>query len=153
MPFQLQLQSEITLSESTYRASGPNFQAWWIRSIGLWLWHINIRVIITILDIIHCPVFYLKHNVSRLDSVPIFRWNLLRWAVDKASLCLWTPATTPIWCGDSLESSLVRQIGYLEVSAAFSLKVYYGVVSVNVYHSYFHVFPKSIIHTTLGNYL
>jgi hypothetical protein len=31
-------------------------------SIGSWRWHIDI--IITILDIIHRPVFYLKHNVS-----------------------------------------------------------------------------------------
>jgi hypothetical protein len=29
-------------------------------SIGLWLWYINIRVTITILDIIHRPVFFLK---------------------------------------------------------------------------------------------
>jgi hypothetical protein len=31
-------------------------------SLGLWLWYINITIII--LDIIHRPVFYLKHDVS-----------------------------------------------------------------------------------------
>jgi hypothetical protein len=29
-------------------------------SIGLWRWYINITI--TVLDIIHRPVFYLKHN-------------------------------------------------------------------------------------------
>jgi hypothetical protein len=33
------------------------------------------------LDIIHRPVFYLKHtSFRRLDSVSVFRWNLLSWA-------------------------------------------------------------------------
>jgi hypothetical protein len=31
-------------------------------SIGLWRWYINITI--TILDIIHRPVFYLKYDVS-----------------------------------------------------------------------------------------
>jgi hypothetical protein len=35
-----------------------------IRSIGLWRWHINITI--TILDITHRPVFYLKHDVSEI---------------------------------------------------------------------------------------
>jgi hypothetical protein len=30
-------------------------------SIGLWRWYINLTV--TIVDIIHGPVFYFKHNV------------------------------------------------------------------------------------------
>jgi hypothetical protein len=34
----------------------------------------------TILDIIHSPVFYLKKNVSGLDSVSVFRFNFLIWA-------------------------------------------------------------------------
>jgi hypothetical protein len=41
----------------------------WIRAIhsaGLWRWYI------TILDIIHRPVFYLKTTFRRLDSVSIF---------------------------------------------------------------------------------
>jgi hypothetical protein len=46
-------------------------------SIGLWRWYINITI--TILDIIHRIVFYLKHGVRRLDSVSVFRWNLLSW--------------------------------------------------------------------------
>jgi hypothetical protein len=36
--------------------------------------------IIVFLDIIHC-CSYLKHTLfQRLDSVSIFRWNLLSWA-------------------------------------------------------------------------
>jgi hypothetical protein len=34
----------------------------WVKPIGLWRWYINITI--TILDIIHRPVFYLKHDVS-----------------------------------------------------------------------------------------
>jgi hypothetical protein len=30
--------------------------------IGLWQWYINITI--TVLHIIHCPAFYLKHDVS-----------------------------------------------------------------------------------------
>jgi hypothetical protein len=37
------------------------------------------NIIITILDIIHRPVFYLKHNFRRLASTSVFRWNLLTW--------------------------------------------------------------------------
>jgi hypothetical protein len=33
-----------------------------MQSIGLWRWYINITI--TILGIIHRPVFYLKHDVS-----------------------------------------------------------------------------------------
>jgi hypothetical protein len=37
--------------------------------------------IIVVLEIIHRPVFYLKHmTFQRLDSVSVFRWNLLSWA-------------------------------------------------------------------------
>jgi hypothetical protein len=37
-----------------------------------------ISVTVTILDIIHCPVFYLRQTaVWRLDSFSVFRWNLL----------------------------------------------------------------------------
>jgi hypothetical protein len=37
-----------------------------IRSIGLWWWNGNITN--TILDIIHRPVFYLKRDVSEIQS-------------------------------------------------------------------------------------
>jgi hypothetical protein len=74
-------------------------------SIDLWRWYINVTI--TILDIIHHSVFYLKRNVSetrfclrlhmeptqmssiyraslspfrRLNSVCVFTWNLLRYA-------------------------------------------------------------------------
>jgi hypothetical protein len=35
-------------------------------SIGVWRWYINITI--TILDIMHRPVFYLKHDVSETES-------------------------------------------------------------------------------------
>jgi hypothetical protein len=44
-------------------------------SIGLWRWYINITV--TILDIIHRPVFYLKLN-STLQVCPYLTGNTLR---------------------------------------------------------------------------
>jgi hypothetical protein len=56
-------------------------------SIGLWRWYINITI--TILDIIHCPVFHLKRIVSetefclRLQVEPIPLGP-----VDWATLCL-----------------------------------------------------------------
>jgi hypothetical protein len=31
-------------------------------SVGLWRWYINIMI--TILDVIHCPAFYLKRDIS-----------------------------------------------------------------------------------------
>jgi hypothetical protein len=37
-------------------------------STGLWRWYINIAN--TIMDIIHRPVFYSKHNVSKTGSCP-----------------------------------------------------------------------------------
>jgi hypothetical protein len=40
--------------------------------------YFNITIII--LDIIRRPVFYLKTTFQRLDSVSVFRWNLLKWA-------------------------------------------------------------------------
>jgi hypothetical protein len=37
-----------------------------MQSIGLWRWYINITV--TILDIIHRPVFYLKRTVDTVRT-------------------------------------------------------------------------------------
>jgi hypothetical protein len=34
-------------------------------------------IIITVLDIVHCPIFYLKYDVSETDSLSVFRLNLL----------------------------------------------------------------------------
>jgi hypothetical protein len=49
------------------------------KNIGMWRWYINITI--TILDITHRPVYYLKHTTSRrLDTVSVFRWNLLSWS-------------------------------------------------------------------------
>jgi hypothetical protein len=56
-------------------------------SVGLWLWYINITI--TILDIIHRPVFFLEHNILKT-------WFCLRLQVEAiqvglieiASLCL-----------------------------------------------------------------
>jgi hypothetical protein len=33
----------------------------------------------TILDIIRLPAYYLKHDVSEMDSIFLFRRNLLSW--------------------------------------------------------------------------
>jgi hypothetical protein len=42
---------------------------------------IKYTTIIEFLNIIHRPVFYLKHTTfRRLDSFSVFRWNLLGWA-------------------------------------------------------------------------
>jgi hypothetical protein len=64
-------------------------------SIGLWQWYINITI--TILDIIHRSVFYLKYDISepefcfclQVQPTPLD-------PIDTASLCLTTPAATPI---------------------------------------------------------
>jgi hypothetical protein len=37
-----------------------------MRSIGLWQWYINIPI--TILNIIHCPVFYLKQKMDNVRT-------------------------------------------------------------------------------------
>jgi hypothetical protein len=72
-------------------------------STGLWRWYINITI--TILDIIHRPVFSLKYNVSetgfflRLEVEPSqmgLSDELVSVPRDRANLCLRTPATTPI---------------------------------------------------------
>jgi hypothetical protein len=41
-------------------------------STGLWRWYINITI--TILDIMHRPVFYLKHDISETGFRP---WNVV----------------------------------------------------------------------------
>jgi hypothetical protein len=59
-------------------------------SIGLWRWYIN--VIITILDIIHRPVFYLKLD-SAVWVCPYLKGNTLRLSHGPnrlmLSICLW----------------------------------------------------------------
>jgi hypothetical protein len=55
-------------------------------SIGLWRWYINITV--TILDIIHLPVF-LKHNVSETGFCLRLLVETIQFGpIDRASLCL-----------------------------------------------------------------
>jgi hypothetical protein len=49
----------------------------YIRSIGPWRY---VNVSITVLNIIHRPVFYLKRNVSETDLCSLCSWNLLSWA-------------------------------------------------------------------------
>jgi hypothetical protein len=42
-------------------------------------WYVSTNIMF--LDIIHRPVFYLKHiTFGRLDSASVFRWNPLSWA-------------------------------------------------------------------------
>jgi hypothetical protein len=81
----------------------PNFDEWTyvhlrnisFRSEGLRWWHINTTI--TILDIIHRPVLYLKTWLSETE------FCLCLWVeptqmgpIERASLRFWTPATTPI---------------------------------------------------------
>jgi hypothetical protein len=42
-----------------------------------------INITITLLDIIRRHAFFLNSTFRRLDSVSVFRWNLLRWAQQK----------------------------------------------------------------------
>jgi hypothetical protein len=56
-----------------------------IRSIGLWRWYINVTI--TILDIIHRPVFYLKLN-STLYVCPYLTGNTLRLRYESNRLML-----------------------------------------------------------------
>jgi hypothetical protein len=83
--FYLELNSTLYLTGNTLRLHyEPNRS---MLSIGSWRWYINITI--TILDIMHRPVFYLKHDVSetgfclRLQVEPT---QLC--AIAKASLCL-----------------------------------------------------------------
>jgi hypothetical protein len=67
-----------------------------LRSLGLWRWYINIAV--TILDSIHRPVFYLKHdvscrcvkqkNVNKIYVWPYFTGNTLRLRYESNRLML-----------------------------------------------------------------
>jgi hypothetical protein len=56
-----------TLGDAQLPDRDAQYQGQWmedilyvLRSIGLWRWYINVTI--TILDIIHYPVFYLKLN-------------------------------------------------------------------------------------------
>jgi hypothetical protein len=63
--------------------------------ISLWRCYINITI--EILNIIHRPVFYLKHSVSEAGFCPRFQVEPTKLGkTDRDSLCLRTPATTPI---------------------------------------------------------
>jgi hypothetical protein len=57
-------------------------------STGLWPRYINTTI--TILDVIHRPVFYLNTTSRRLNSVSVFRWNVLSLAqqIELVSVCL-----------------------------------------------------------------
>jgi hypothetical protein len=66
-------------------------------STGLWRWYINITI--TILDIIHCPVFYLKLNSTQYVC-PYLTGNTLRLRYEPnrlmlyIGLCRWYSNTT-----------------------------------------------------------
>jgi hypothetical protein len=47
----------------------------YLKSMGKYQYRYRFLITIITLDIIHHPVFYLKHKVSRLDSVSVFRWR------------------------------------------------------------------------------
>jgi hypothetical protein len=74
-------------------------------SIGLWWWYIDITI--TILDIIHRPVFYLKHDVSEMEFVSVFRWmNLLGVPKNGDSLCLRTAAIVKVTLQPTVSQSV-----------------------------------------------
>jgi hypothetical protein len=57
-------------------------------------WYINITI--TILDIIHRPVFYLKTHLGTGLCLPSQMEATQVGHIETTSLCLWAPATTPI---------------------------------------------------------
>jgi hypothetical protein len=60
-----------------------------LRSIGLWRWYVNITI--TILNIIHRPLFYLKHDISETGSHLRFRLERTHlWPIDRATIYLRT---------------------------------------------------------------
>jgi hypothetical protein len=62
-------------------------------SIGWWRW--DIRITIAILDIIHRPVFHLKHNVSETGfCLRIQVEHTQLGLIDRPSVCLQTQAAT-----------------------------------------------------------
>jgi hypothetical protein len=62
-------------------------------SIGLWRWYINITI--TILNNIHRPVFYLKHDVSDTEFC-------LRLQVESTQMC---PVDRASICGSETEAN------------------------------------------------
>jgi hypothetical protein len=60
-----------------------------LRSISLWRWYVSLTI--TILDIVHIPVFYLKHHFTETEFC--FRLQVeptQRNPIDRASLCFQT---------------------------------------------------------------
>jgi hypothetical protein len=51
---------------------------------------------VTFLDSIHCPIFYLKHDVSETGLCLCLQVEPTQLGQsDRASFCLWTPEMTP----------------------------------------------------------
>jgi hypothetical protein len=92
-----------------------------LRSIGLWRWYINITI--TILDIIHRPVFYLKHDVSETGFCLHLRVELTQLGpIDTASLCLWPHCHW--WCSSSSVTDISRQHEQLWwVTVSFTMNI------------------------------
>jgi hypothetical protein len=85
----------VRTSEETYylrRRYEPNRL---MLSIGLWPLYNNVAI--TVLNIIHRPVFLTKATIRRTDSVSDFSWNLLR-PVQRQRLALFIGA---IWVGST----------------------------------------------------
>jgi hypothetical protein len=75
--------------------------------VGLWRWYINITI--TILDIIHRPVFYLKHGVSEAGFCLRLQLGLTQVGpIDIANPCLWPGGGEQFCWLDPTE-----QVGYL----------------------------------------
>jgi hypothetical protein len=67
------MMDSVRTSQTTYYVCLPYEPNRLMLSIGLWPWYINVTV--SILDIIHRPLFYFKHDVS--ETVPALRLYLL----------------------------------------------------------------------------
>jgi hypothetical protein len=65
-----------------------------MRSVGLWSWYVNITI--TILDIVHRPIFYLKQDVSETGFCLHHEVEHTHVGpIEKASLCLCVCLGTP----------------------------------------------------------
>jgi hypothetical protein len=62
-------------------------------SVGLWKWYINI--IVTVLDVIHRPGFYLKHNFLETGFFPQTATSSIDWF--QLSSFTWRRRQNPVY--------------------------------------------------------
>jgi hypothetical protein len=72
-------------------------EIFWLKTLLHMKVLLSVNITITIMDIIHCPVFYSKHNVSETAFCLNLQVEPAQLGpIDRASFCLRTPATTPM---------------------------------------------------------